>query len=214
MGPTGRELTTSPIERMVYAEKLLKGTGDCVRNPQARKGEIPWPSAEYRRGVGAPRLSAATGRSVRSRVVVGVSAGVVLALGLALLFPLALSLLYLDGSWASFRVPATFMIPLEATGLQASRLREVGLALEQDVYFAVTMAWGLAALLGGTPYLVEVTIASPLDSTFEGMSGFTSTGATLVADVEAETPSILFWRGMTQWLGAVVLFAAVASTRP
>jgi trk system potassium uptake protein TrkH len=130
---------------------------------------------------------------------------------------LALSLLYLDGSWASFRVPAAFMVPLEATGLQASPLREVGLALERDVYFAVTMAWGLAALLGGTPYLVEVTFASPLDSAFEGMSGFTTTGATLVADVEAETPSILLWRGMTQWLGgigAVVLFAAVASTRP
>jgi hypothetical protein len=79
---------------------------------------------------------------VRSRVVVRVSAGVVLALGLALLFPLALSLLYLDGSWASFRVPAAFMVPLQATGLQASRLREVGLALERDVYFAVTMAWG------------------------------------------------------------------------
>lgn len=154
---------------------------------------------------------------MRSRVVVRVSAGVVLALGLALLFPLALSLLYLDGSWASFRVPAAFMVPLQATGLQASRLREVGLALERDVYFAVTMAWGLAALLGGTPYLVEVTFASPLDSAFEGMSGFTTTVATLVADVEAETPSILFWRGMTQWLGgigAVVLFVAVASTRP
>ena len=64
---------------------------------------------------------------------------------------------------------------------------------------------------------MEVTFASPLDSAFEGMSGFTTTGATLVADVEAETPSILFWRSMTQWLGgigAVVLFAAVASTRP
>jgi hypothetical protein len=61
---------------------------------------------------------------VRSRVVVGVNAGVVQALGLALLVPLALSLLYRDGSWASFLVPAAFMIPLGAVGLQASRLRE------------------------------------------------------------------------------------------
>jgi trk system potassium uptake protein TrkH len=45
------------------------------------------------------------------------------------------------------------------------------------------------------------------------MSGFTTTGATLLSDIEAQTPSILFWRSMTQWLGGkgiVVLFVAVA----
>jgi len=145
--------------------------------------------------------------------VVGVNAGVVLALGLALLVPLALSLLYRDGSWASFLLPAALMVPLGAAGLRASRLREGGLVLERDVYFAVTLAWALAALLGGVPYLLDGTFVSPLDSTFEGMSGFTTTGATLLADIEAETPSILFWRSMTQWLGGigiVVLFVAVA----
>ena len=146
-------------------------------------------------------------------MVLGVNAGVVLALGLALLVPLALSLLYRDGSWASFLLPAALMVPLGAAGLRASRLREGGLVLERDVYFAVTLAWALAALLGGVPYLLDGTFVSPLDSTFEGMSGFTTTGATLLADIEAETPSILFWRSMTQWLGGigiVVLFVAVA----
>ncbi len=145
--------------------------------------------------------------------MVGVNAGVVLALGLALLVPLALSLLYRDGSWGSFLIPAAVMIPLGAAGLWASRLRNVSFVLERDVYFAVTLAWILAAVLGGVPYLLEGTFASPLDSTFEGMSGFTTTGATLLADIEAETPSILFWRSMTQWLGGigiVVLFVAVA----
>jgi trk system potassium uptake protein TrkH len=146
-------------------------------------------------------------------VVLGVNAGVVLALGLALLVPLALSLLYRDGSWVSFLLPAALMVPLGAAGLRASRLREGGLVLERDVYFAVTLAWALAALLGGVPYLLDGAFVSPLDSTFEGMSGFTTTGATLLADIEAETPSILFWRSMTQWLGGigiVVLFVAVA----
>ena len=145
--------------------------------------------------------------------MVGVNAGVVLAIGLALLVPLALSLLYRDGSWASFLVPAALMVPLGAAGLWAGRLRGVGLVLEREVYLAVTLAWVLAAALGGVPYLLEGTFASPLDSTFEGMSGFTTTGATLLSDIEAETPSILFWRSMTQWLGGigiVVLFVAVA----
>jgi trk system potassium uptake protein TrkH len=145
--------------------------------------------------------------------VVGVNAGVVLALGLALLVPLALSLLYRDGSWASFLVPAAFMIPLGQSACRASRLREVGFVLERDVFFAVTLAWTLAAVLGGEPLPAGGHVRQPLDSAFEGMSGFTTTGATLLADIEAETPSILFWRSMTQWLGGigiVVLFVAVA----
>jgi trk system potassium uptake protein TrkH len=105
------------------------------------------------------------------------------------------------------------MIPLGAAGLWASRLRGGGVVLERDVYLSVTLAWMLAAFLGGIPYVLEGTFTSFLDYTFEGMSGFTTTGATLLAEIEAETPSILFWRSMTQWLGGigiVVLFVAVA----
>ena len=152
---------------------------------------------------------------VRARFVIGVNAGVILALGLALLVPLVLSLLYRDGSWYSFLVPAAVMIPLGAVGLWASRLRSVGYVMERDVYLSVTLAWVLAALLGGIPYIIEGTFTSLLDSTFEGMSGFTTTGSTLLSDIESETPSILFWRSLTQWLGGigiVVLFVAVAPT--
>ena len=77
----------------------------------------------------------------------------------------------------------------------------------------MTLAWVVAALLGGVPFLIEGTFDSLLDSTFEAMSGFTTTGSTLLSDIEAQTPSILFWRSMTQWLGGigiVVLFVAVA----
>src|ERR687889_2657583 len=148
---------------------------------------------------------------VEARVV----SGVVLALGLALLVPLALSLLYRDGSWASFLLPGVLMVAAGIVGIRLSRPR--GRAPEyvsnRDVYLSVTLAWTLAALLGGTPFLVDGTFHSLLDSSFEAMSGFTTTGATLLPDIEAESPSILFWRSMTHWLGGigiVVLFVAVA----
>jgi trk system potassium uptake protein TrkH len=83
----------------------------------------------------------------------------------------------------------------------------------RDVYLSVTLAWVVAALLGGVPFLIEGTFDSLLDSTFEAMSRFTTTGSTLLSDIEAQTPSILFWRSMTQWLGGigiVVLFVAIA----
>ena len=143
------------------------------------------------------------------------NAGVILAIGLALLVPLALSLLYRDGSWMSFLLPAVAMFAIGIVGIRVARPK--GRAPEyvsnRDVYLSVTLAWTLAALLGGTPFLVEGTFHSLLDSSFEAMSGFTTTGATLLSNIEAESPSILFWRSMTHWsggIGIVVLFVAVA----
>ena len=152
---------------------------------------------------------------MNARIVIRVNAGVIFAIGAALLVPLALSLLYRDGSWASFLLPSAAMI---AAGFVGVRLtgpigRSMGYVSNRDVYLSVTLAWTLAALLGGVPFLLEGTFDSLLDSTFEAMSGFTTTGATLLSDIEAQSPSILFWRSMTHWLGGigiVVLFVAVA----
>ena len=149
------------------------------------------------------------------RVVLRVNSGIVLALGVSLLIPLLVSVFYADGSWKSFLLPAAVMI---ATGAAAMRLtgspgRSEGYVSNRDVYLSVTLAWTLAALLGGVPFLIEGTFLSLLDSAFEAMSGFTTTGATLLSDIEGQTPSILFWRSMTHWLGGigiVVLFVAVA----
>ena len=156
-------------------------------------------------------------RLMRGLVEARVVSGVVLALGVALLVPLVLSLLYRDGSWASFLLPAAAMTLVGGVGLRVttSLFRTPRYVSNRDVYLSVTLAWVIAALLGGVPYLIEGTFDSLLDSTFEAMSGFTTTGSTLLSDIEAQSPSILFWRSMTQWLGGVgivVLFVAVAPT--
>src|SRR5215217_6881529 len=111
---------------------------------------------------------------VEARVV----SGVVLALGLALLVPLVLSLLYRDGSWASFLLPGAAMALIGGVGLRvtSSLFRTPRYVSNRDVYLSVTLAWVVAALLGGVPFLIEGTFDSLLDSTFEAMSGFTTTG--------------------------------------
>lgn len=156
---------------------------------------------------------------MRASIVVRINAGVILAIGVSMLVPLLLSLYYGDGSWESFLIPSLVMIFGGGLGMWATRFvrnsssKVVESVSNRDIYLSVTLAWTVAALLGGTPFLVEGTFGSPLDSTFEAMSGFTTTGATLLSNIEAETPSILFWRSMTQWLGGigiVVLLVAIA----
>src|SRR5829696_6181332 len=154
--------------------------------------------------------------AMNAKVVIRVNAVVILTIGISLAVPLALSWLYSDGPWASFLFPGAAMLLAGAGGMMTTRTpssRALGYVSNRDVYLSVTLAWVLAAVLGGVPFLIEGTFVNPLDSTFEAMSGFTTTGATLLSNIEDETPSILFWRSMTQWLGGigiVVLFVAVA----
>jgi trk system potassium uptake protein len=119
---------------------------------------------------------------MRELVETRVVSGVLLTLGLALLFPLALSLLYGDSSWESFLLPGAAMALAGSVGLwvTASPTRTPRYVSNRDVYLSVTLAWTLAALLGGVPFLIEGIFHSLLDSTFEAMSGFTTTGATLL----------------------------------
>ena len=76
--------------------------------------------------------------------------GVVLAIGLSLLVPLALSLLYADGSWISFLLPAAALALVGTGGLRVTRssVRPTAYVSNRDVYFSVTLAWILAALRG------------------------------------------------------------------
>jgi trk system potassium uptake protein TrkH len=99
-------------------------------------------------------------------------------------------------------------------GLARLRARSPGPIGFREGYLVVSLTWLLAAMYAGLPYLFsdERQLSRPMDAFFEGMSGFTTTGATVVADVDALDRSILLWRQMTQWLGGmgiVVLALAV-----
>lgn len=81
----------------------------------------------------------------------------------------------------------------------------------KESYVVVIMAWIMSCLLGMLPYLIwggEFTIAN---AWFESTSGFTTTGSTVLNDVEALPKGLLFWRASTHWIGGVgvVLFAIV-----
>lgn len=82
----------------------------------------------------------------------------------------------------------------------------------KDSFVIVTITWFLFALFGMLPFLLNGTVDSVTDAFFEAMSGFTTTGATLLNNIDEQPHGILFWRSMMQWLGGlgiIVLFLAV-----
>jgi len=99
--------------------------------------------------------------------------------------------------------------------------RETGTILRKEAMAVVGLGWILAGLLGGLPYLFSETMRNPqermscVDAVFESVSGFTTTGASVLTeleDPELVPRCILFWRSFTHWLGGmgiIVLFVAV-----
>ena len=74
---------------------------------------------------------------------------------------------------------------------------------KKDGYFMVTMVWIIFSLFGSLPYMIGNTIPSFADAFFETMSGFTTTGSSILNHVEALPHATLFWRSLTQWLGGL-----------
>lgn len=79
----------------------------------------------------------------------------------------------------------------------------------RDVFAVVTMSWLATSFFGCLPYVLSGSLGTFTNAFFESMAGFTTTGATVIEDIEALTMGILFWRSLTQWIGGmgIILFA-------
>ena len=81
----------------------------------------------------------------------------------------------------------------------------------RDAYLLVTAVWLIFALFGIFPFMIHGSITNLTDAYFESISGFTTTGATILDDVECLPHGILFWRSLMQWIGGLgILFFTIA----
>ncbi|MDZ7636314.1 MAG: potassium transporter TrkG [Bacteroidales bacterium] len=84
----------------------------------------------------------------------------------------------------------------------------------KDGYINVTLSWVILVLLGTMPYLFSGTVPGFINALFETTSGFTTTGATVIGNVEILPKSILFWRSLTHWIGGVGVILLVIVILP
>lgn len=81
----------------------------------------------------------------------------------------------------------------------------------RDAYLLVTVTWIVFSLFGALPFTISGYVPNYTNAYFETMSGFTTTGATVIDDVEALPHGLLFWRSMTQWIGGLgIAFFTIA----
>ncbi|CEP69623.1 Cation transporter [Moorella glycerini] len=149
---------------------------------------------------------------MRCRVVLQLLGKVIILIGLALLIPLVLALYFREKDWLAFTYSAAITlavgIPLSYWPCHNGEIRR------REGYAVVALSWVAAAIFGSLPYIFAGTFPNFADAIFETISGFTTTGASVMTDIEAHSRSILFWRSLTHWLGGmgiVVLFVALLS---
>jgi trk system potassium uptake protein TrkH len=154
------------------------------------------------------------GPNLNWAIIVPVVSGALLAVGLGLAVCFVVALLGGDGATTALGAPAAVVLPLAMAGVLSGRRLPTAPLRARDGFFAVTMSWVAAAAVGAIPFLVYGTYTAPADAFFESMSGFTTTGATLLDRVEAEPDSILLWRSFTQWIGGVGIVVLVVAIAP
>lgn len=134
-------------------------------------------------------------------------------IGLFMLIPTIMAASF--GEWVAFRA---FIVSLVIIIVYVAIIMTIGRSWKsrglnvRDVYLFVTLTWVIASALGAIPLHLSDTTANYSSAFMEVMSGFTTTGLTTLANIEASPRSILFWRSLTHWLGGmgiVVLFVAL-----
>ncbi|MDP3431459.1 MAG: potassium transporter TrkG, partial [Bacteroidota bacterium] len=84
----------------------------------------------------------------------------------------------------------------------------------KDAYLTVTLSWLFISLIGCLPYLFSGAIPSFINAFFESVSGFTTTGSSILTDIEILPKSILFWRSLTHWIGGIGIIVLVIIIMP
>lgn len=97
----------------------------------------------------------------------------------------------------------TLMLRFGKTSTQKLKVR--------DGFFIVSLCWIISALLGAVPFILSGSIPNFCDAFFESCSGFSTTGASILTDIESLPKGILFWRSFTHWIGGMgILIFAIA----
>lgn len=84
----------------------------------------------------------------------------------------------------------------------------------KEGFVSVSLSWIVLSVMGSLPFLFSGSITNPVDALFETVSGFTTTGASILSDVEALPRCILFWRSFTHWIGGMGVLVFILSLLP
>ncbi|MEX1001309.1 MAG: TrkH family potassium uptake protein [Crocinitomicaceae bacterium] len=151
---------------------------------------------------------------IHGKVIAHVVANAVIMMGALMLLALPFSIYYKENDFYPilFSSLITLFVGL---GLRfATNKSKNDEIKKRDGYLIVTLSWLSMAIFGTLPYLISGAIPDISFAFFESMSGLTTTGATVLDDIESLPKGILFWRSMTQWIGGMGIIVLTIAILP
>ena len=132
--------------------------------------------------------------------------------GIFLLVPCIVALIYGEKSGIAF--VAASIVSL-AVGFLCTRKKPKNKSFyAKDGFVSVALGWIVLSISGALPFLISGEITNIFDAVFETVSGYTTTGATILSDVESLSKCILFWRSFTHWIGGMGILVFVLCILP
>ena len=137
---------------------------------------------------------------------------VILIEGLCMVLPLLVSLIYGQGDAISFVI--SILISVTAGSLLYRIPIRNSNFYARDGFAVVALSWIVISLFGSIPFIISNSIPSFIDAFFETVSGFTTTGSTILHEIETLPKGILFWRSFTQWMGGMGVLILTLAVLP
>jgi trk system potassium uptake protein TrkH len=150
---------------------------------------------------------------MRANVVVHYLGLLLILLGGLMLVPLVVSVIDQEVDQPALLASALVTALAGATMWFWTR-KQPGPMVRGESFLVVALGWMLASAFGALPYMLAGTFTSYIDAYFETMSGFTTTGSSVLVDIEAQPHGILFWRDFSQWLGGMGIIALFIALVP
>lgn len=126
--------------------------------------------------------------------------------------PLTVALIYAQGDAPSFLI-AILLLVIIAFALR--RIKPVTSNIyARDGFAIVALGWLLVSVFGALPYILSGAIPNITDAVFESISGFSTTGASILRDIESLPHGILFWRNFTHWMGGMGVLILILAILP
>lgn len=149
---------------------------------------------------------------VRPRVILNIIGFLLIVEGIFMLLGVGFALFYREARWYSLPVSGLVTAGSGVALWWMTRSPEKRNINKREGYIIVASTWVIISLFGTLPYMISGSIPSFTNAFFETMSGFTTTGATILTDIEVVPRGILFWRSLTHWIGGmgiIVLSVAI-----
>lgn len=151
---------------------------------------------------------------INIKVVTNIVGSLIIITGVLMSLSIPISLVYKSGDHNSLIISSILTL-VAGFGIKFStRQHRNDEVRKRDGYLIVALGWLAMTFFSSLPYVISGAIPSYTDAFFETISGLTTTGATILNDIEAIPEGILFWRSMTQWIGGMGIIVLTIAILP